>query len=54
MSKLDFIYKRKSIRDYKDAVVPKEDILKMLDAATHAPSQSINKTGILLWYKIKK
>ena len=38
MSKLDFIYKRKSIRDYKDAVVPKEDILKMLDAATHAPS----------------
>ena len=38
MSKLDFIYKRKSIRDYKDAVIPKEDILKMLDAATHAPS----------------
>lgn len=38
MSKLDFIYNRKSIRDYKDAVVPKEDILKMLDAATHAPS----------------
>lgn len=38
MSELDFIYKRKSIRDYKDAVVPKEDILKMLDAATHAPS----------------
>ena len=38
MSNLDFIYNRKSIRDYKDAVVPKEDILKMLDAATHAPS----------------
>ena len=38
MSELDFIYKRKSIRDYKDAVIPKEDILKMLDAATHAPS----------------
>ena len=38
MSKLDFIYKRISIRDYKDAVIPKEDILKMLDAATHAPS----------------
>ena len=38
MSELEFIYKRKSIRDYKDAVIPKEDILKMLDAATHAPS----------------
>lgn len=38
MDKLDFIYKRKSIRDYKDDVVPKEDILKLLDAATHAPS----------------
>ena len=38
MSELDFIYKRKSIRDYKDAVIPKEDILKMLDSATYAPS----------------
>lgn len=38
MSNLDFIYKRKSIRDYKDEPVPKEDILKMLDAAVHAPS----------------
>ena len=38
MSDLDFIYKRKSIRDYKDEPVPKEDILKMLDSATHAPS----------------
>lgn len=38
MSSLDFIYKRKSIRDYKDAVVPKEDIMKMLEAATYAPS----------------
>ena len=38
MSNLDFIYKRKSIRDYKDEPVPKEDILKMLDAATYAPS----------------
>lgn len=38
MNKLDFIYKRKSIRKFKDQEVPKEDILKMLDAAIHAPS----------------
>lgn len=38
MGKLDFIYKRKSIRDYKDEVIPKEDILKLLEAATYAPS----------------
>lgn len=38
MSELDFIYKRKSIRDFKDVPVPKEDILKMLEAATFAPS----------------
>lgn len=38
MSELDFIYKRKSIRDFKDVEVPKEDILKMLEAATFAPS----------------
>lgn len=38
MCNLDFIYKRKSIRDYKDDPIPKEDIIKMLDAAVHAPS----------------
>ncbi len=38
MSELDFIYKRKSIRDFKETAVPKEDILKMLEAATYAPS----------------
>lgn len=38
MSNLEFIYKRKSIRDYKGGIVPKEDILKMLEAATYAPS----------------
>ena len=27
MSELDFIYKRKSIRDYKDAVIPKEAVI---------------------------
>lgn len=38
MSNLEFIYKRKSVRDYKEGIVPKEDILKLLDAAVHAPS----------------
>lgn len=38
MSNLDFIYKRKSIRDFKDAPIPREDLLKMLEAATFAPS----------------
>ena len=38
MTNLDFIYNRKSIRAYKDTEVPKEDILKMLEAATLAPS----------------
>lgn len=38
MNNIDVIYNRKSIRDYKDEEVPKEDILKLLDAATQAPS----------------
>lgn len=38
MSDLEFIYKRKSIRQFKEEEVPKEDILKLLDAASHAPS----------------
>ena len=38
MKVLDAIYKRKSIRKFKDEIVPKEDILKMLEAATQAPS----------------
>ena len=38
MSNLEFIYNRKSIRDYQEGIVPKEDILKLLDAAVHAPS----------------
>lgn len=38
MSKLEFIYNRKSVRDYKEGIVPKEDILKLIDAAVHAPS----------------
>lgn len=38
MANLDFIYKRKSVRQFKDTVVPKEDILELLKAATYAPS----------------
>ena len=38
MENLDFIYKRKSIRKFKDQDVPKEDLMEMLKAATHAPS----------------
>lgn len=38
MNVLDAIYKRKSVRKFKDQEVPKEDILKMIDAATQAPS----------------
>lgn len=38
MANLDSIYNRKSIRKFKDEQVPKEDILKLLDAATQAPS----------------
>lgn len=38
MNTLETIKKRKSIRRFKDSIVPKEDILKMLEAATEAPS----------------
>ncbi len=38
MTKLDVIYDRKSVRKFKDVEVPKEDMLKMLEAATEAPS----------------
>ena len=38
MKNLDFIYKRKSVRKFKDTVVPKEDIIELLNAATYAPS----------------
>lgn len=38
MSELNFIYKRKSVRKFKAESIPKEDILKLLDAATYAPS----------------
>lgn len=44
MEKLDFIYNRKSVRKFKDIEVPKEDILKLLDAATHAPSPKNQQT----------
>lgn len=35
---LDFIYQRHSVRQFKEQPVPKEDIVKMLEAAIHAPS----------------
>ncbi|MGL5328722.1 MAG: nitroreductase family protein [Peptostreptococcaceae bacterium] len=38
MNVLEAIHARKSVRKFKDEVVPKEDILKMLEAATEAPS----------------
>lgn len=38
MEVIEAIYARKSVRKFKDKVVPKEDILKMLEAATEAPS----------------
>lgn len=44
MEKLDFIYNRKSVRKFKDIEVPKGDILKLLDVATHAPSPKNQQT----------
>ncbi|RKD27535.1 Nitroreductase [Caminicella sporogenes DSM 14501] len=38
MSNLDFIYKRHSIRKFKNQDVPIEDIKEMIKAATYAPS----------------
>ena len=44
MKNLDFIYNRKSVRKFKDSEVPREDIIKMLDAAIHAPSPKNQQT----------
>ncbi|WP_343348580.1 nitroreductase family protein [Terrisporobacter petrolearius] len=38
MANLDMIYNRKSVRKFKDVEVPREDIVKMLEAAIEAPS----------------
>ncbi len=38
MKNLDFIYKRQSIRKFKDEPVPREDVMELLKAATYAPS----------------
>lgn len=38
MSNLDFIYKRHSVRKFKDENVPLEDIKEIIKAATYAPS----------------
>ena len=44
MDNLEFIYKRKSIRKFKEGEIPREDILKLLDAATQAPSPKNQQT----------
>lgn len=44
MSNLEFIYDRKSIRKFKDTKIPKEDIIKLLEAATQAPSPKNQQT----------
>ena len=38
MNKLDFIYKRHSVRKFKEQAVPLEDIKEIIKAATYAPS----------------
>ncbi|WFD08997.1 nitroreductase family protein [Tepidibacter hydrothermalis] len=38
MSNLDFIYKRHSVRKFKQEQVPMEDMKEMIKAATYAPS----------------
>ncbi|EOD00312.1 nitroreductase family protein [Caldisalinibacter kiritimatiensis] len=38
MGKLDFIYKRHSVRKFKDEEIPMEDIKEIIKAATYAPS----------------
>ncbi|WP_291651126.1 nitroreductase family protein [Clostridium sp.] len=38
MTNLDFIYNRKSIREFKDIPVNREDILEIIKAGTYAPS----------------
>jgi nitroreductase len=38
MNKLDFIYKRHSVRKFKEQPVPLEDIKEIIKAATYAPS----------------
>lgn len=38
MNNLDFIYKRHSVRKFKDVEVPTEDIKELIKAATYAPS----------------
>lgn len=38
MSNIDFIYKRHSVRKFKDQEIPMEDIKRIIEAATYAPS----------------
>ena len=45
MANLDFIYNRKSVRQFKDTPIPKEDIIELLKAELMHHLQSISKTG---------
>lgn len=38
MEELKFIYKRQSVRKYKNISVPREDVMELIKAATYAPS----------------
>lgn len=38
MSSLDFIYKRRSVRKFKDEVIPMDDLKHIIEAAIQAPS----------------
>ncbi|MGL4731894.1 MAG: nitroreductase family protein [Clostridium sp.] len=38
MANLDFIYNRKSIRNFKNDIIPKEHIVELIKAGTYAPS----------------
>lgn len=44
MNNLEFIYNRKSIRKFKEDKIVKEDIVKLLEAATQAPSPKNQQT----------
>ena len=53
MANLDFIYNRKSVRQFKNTPVPKEDIIELLKAGTYAPSPKHQQNWhfVVLQYK---
>ncbi len=46
MANLDFIYNRKSVRQFKDTPVPKEDIIELLKAGTITISKASAKLAL--------